>query len=431
MKLEVIFMKKLLLTFTLIILTVLCSCAPKSSLNQTDEIYNFETDVQHYYNPGHMRIPVTASEEGYYYVVTGGLVIYVDKETMQGTPLCNKANCLHKGKETCNGYLLDAENYDYFGNECFQRMIQYYEGHIYTVDSVENLEKESYDNILFRYNLDGTNRTKVTGALKEKHFLDWFIHRGYFYYASDKCLSRIPMNNPKGEEEVLYELESYNETSNNFRDLDAYGDYIYFNVTPYNKETDTVGSEDYRININTLEAKLLLFKGENIAISCFVNGKIIIGTNTKEDYTRDFYITDMNFENEKFLLNTRAGNSVLFDGKYIYVDNANRIWERDVKLNEPIGQEIQVYDFDANPIDTILLPCDTVVLSMGGQDENCFIFGEMDYSTYVKGRTIEEYDLYYLDKAQIGSLNGKYAKINKITKFGWKEYILPDYVVAG
>ena len=218
----------------LIILIMLTSCNNNSKTIQlANNTYNIETDTPYFYRSGSTIEPIAKTPDGYYYVGNNGIVIYIEKDSMKATPLCNKANCKHDNPHNCNAYLVDVVHQDYEPeNGTSSNLIQYYDNHIYTLDYSYNKDKNYDQPFLVRYNLDGTEYTKITNPLEiDGEIEDWLLHRGYFYFITNYSICRIALDNPKSKSEVIFESVKKIEMSNNISSVNMYGDYIYFDAT--------------------------------------------------------------------------------------------------------------------------------------------------------------------------------------------------------
>ena len=87
-------LKKILFILCMLVL-FLTACGSDQVAMESEE-FNLETDFQsEYYDWTTEPHPIVEVENGYYMLV-GYYLYYVDKETMEYTPLCNKPNCLHQ-----------------------------------------------------------------------------------------------------------------------------------------------------------------------------------------------------------------------------------------------------------------------------------------------------------------------------------------------
>ena len=224
-------MKQIAISLCMLIL-VLTACSSKETAEQTEE-RNPETDFQTEYcalvQNAH---PMVEVEDGYYMLV-GSFLYYVDKETMEYTPVCNKPNCLHQkemdsmkvGK--CNAFV---QNDTYI-------CLNYYKGYLYvaSIEVVWNDEHAEQKCVMNRIPLDGGER-KVVHQFENPVEMA-IVHRGYIYYSSAYAMIgsqaagvyRIPIEG--GEEETLYTSDSNKNQLTHLRVIEnelvftEYGEY--------------------------------------------------------------------------------------------------------------------------------------------------------------------------------------------------------------
>lgn len=214
--------------------TSFTSCNTDETQKTTNTSFNYETDMQYMYYAG-TYAPITKSDTGYYYVGGHDMVIYVDKESQKATPLCSKPNCLHTSDKDCDAYFFQLATTVDLSLGTYSVPIQYYKGNLYMV-TIEWTSDGIPNCYLIKTDKAGKNREKITNEL-DFATKNWMIHRGYFYYATDYAVKRIPLDKPKSEPEVILTIDkdkTYEGNYNAFSKLIAYGDYVYVDVT----ETD-------------------------------------------------------------------------------------------------------------------------------------------------------------------------------------------------
>ena len=181
--------------------------------------YNLETDFQSEYCDLTMDShPIVEVEDGYY-IIVGYYIYYVDKETMEYTPLCNKPNCLHQ-EETDQTKVMDC-NAMVRLNISLHTSLNYYNQHLY-IAAVELLIDENgmpeTKYVMDKISLDGGEREIVHEF--ENPVDTAIVHRGYIYYSSSFSqigsnektgVYRVPIEG--GEEELLYSAENDNQIS--------------------------------------------------------------------------------------------------------------------------------------------------------------------------------------------------------------------------
>jgi hypothetical protein len=305
----------------------------------------------------------------------------------------------------------------------YENAIQYYDGNLYAIDFEYNNDRECYEPFLVKYDLDGTKYTKVTNNLKGvSGLVDWFIHRGYFYYVTDHQICRISMDSPKSDSETVYELKSYLEETNNISELNAYGDYIYFTAnTDVDTETENYKIKRLSVNVNDLENKETTYENSNVRVKTFYNGKAVFMSSNST--STDYYLADLNMENPSLLTTQKLGYMLSSDGKYLYVDNGNKLLSSSSssKKDKYLGQTITVYDGNMNEVDSFVFPSKTVYHYLDGQDEDNFLVFMADDE--------DSYTLSYISKSKIGSFKGKSAELTELCKLNWAENTSDNYIV--
>lgn len=397
----------------LLILQIMCSCGNENVTTDSSNTYNFETDMQYYYRDFSSVLPTTVTPDGYYSVGFKGIVIYIDKKTMKGTPLCNKPNCKHDDPDTCNAYIVDYSNVGLsVGDSSTETIIQYYKGKLYVMGSEYDSTADKAEDVLLSYNLDGTGKTTVTSPIisEDRCRSNWFIHRDYLYYISYSGIYRVPMTSPKEKAEKIFEVSDYQEGMANISSCAAYGDYIYF---------ETYGQSDilqyFMIDTKTLETKELFINGKKARITGFLNGMAISYTMGNNEW--EFYTSDLSFKENKLLSVEEVSYLMQSDGKYIYGDN---IYLDDC-LNGKAEQEIKIFDLKMKEIDSFVFPSDVPYDCLYAQDESCFFVVLPDDN--------EDYYIYYIDKNKIGTWNGSKAELNKVVKLKWASANLSDDII--
>ena len=210
-------LKKILLILCMLVL-FLTACGSDQAEVESEE-FNLETDFQsEYYDWTTEPHPIVEVENGYYMLV-GYYLYYVDKETMEYTPLCNKPNCLHQ-EETDQMKVMDC-NAMVRLDRLICTNLNYYKLHLY-IAAIELLADENgmpeRKYVMDKLSLDGGEREVIHEF--ENPVDTAIVHRGYIYYSSDFSqigsnkktgVYRIPIEG--GEEELLYSAESNNQIS--------------------------------------------------------------------------------------------------------------------------------------------------------------------------------------------------------------------------
>ena len=254
----------------------LTACGSDEVAMESEE-FNLETDFQSEYCDLTLEAhPMVEVEDGYY-ILVGYYLYYVDKETMEYTPLCNKPNCLHQ-EESDQMKVMDC-NAMFYTSRMFYTSLNYYKQHLYTVaiemmTDENGLPEQKY--VMDKIPLDGGEREVVHKFEKPVEMA--IVHRGYIYYSSSFSqigsnektgVYRIPIEG--GKEELLYSAES---NKNQISHLRVIGTNL--NFTEYSDE-----SEDavYQYNLINGKMKKVLFGDEIDVLSANVaNGRIYYRT---------------------------------------------------------------------------------------------------------------------------------------------------------
>lgn len=162
------------------------------------EAYNPETDYGHLNEAGVWGSWLAEAPAGYYFI-RGYYLFYAEKETMEALPLCSRPDCRHEEEtddtkvHTCNAFLGPSGI----------PFVQYYEGALYAVEGVNATEKK-LEKSLVKLSLDGTVRQRL---LKVSDAEILAIHRGYLYLTKGSKVSRVPLEKPNQEPELLFQSE--------------------------------------------------------------------------------------------------------------------------------------------------------------------------------------------------------------------------------
>jgi hypothetical protein len=372
-------MKKVLALLISMVLFVLCisGCADNGTENKNLNLKNEYVEVQDnqymYFDNWH-GTPIQHSENGYYYM-KNKFLFFIDEESFETYPLCNKSDCLHDKetdetkKEDCNAFVNIYED---------QPKIQYYDGNIYTMFVDEN---DNYSLSLRKFDVKTQTKEDVF-KLDTKDVDDWIIHRGYMYYI-DSVLTNIDENGNEttDNDTALYRVDLLSnnhkaEKISNFDELgvslqqasnmQAYGNYIYYDTQTVKRGTDILDADNdtfddkrycYDIENNKNFCITDNLKGDDPYYCGFYNDKIIYISGKFRVFTCDLdgkNTTTLFKYDKKFY-----GYNIFTDGKYIYfvnystgADNYTVFDENGKQLNEvkmPFAVD-PIVPFDSNYI---------------------------------------------------------------------------------
>lgn len=396
-------MKKVISLFLICCMLVLLLSGCNNSTGKSNSDYDFLTDMQYgYCYMSNGRMNCTESEKGYYYLGDHNILLFVDKQSMEGTPLCNKVNCLHNDPDECEAYG--------YG------ITQYNNGYLYTMISEYDNEKMTDIQYIMRVSEDGTVKEKITNGFDE-YTLDWFIHRGYIYYVTHTGLYKLSISTPKGDKELLINFSEYGYKQVDIDKFLAYNNYVYVSVSALaENETDKFFTNTYAYNTDSNASVELDYENEMQSIATFVDGKMITykAVSDGEKYNTVYYISDLNGDNQEKYLEYPAGFYVYSDGKYIYVDDGAYQEFSNKSLEGDFTQTIKVYDLKMKELDSFVLPFDTWI-DLCAQSTDHFL---------IRGITGEENEqLYCIEKSGISNYNGASAIKTHICDLNWKKPI--------
>lgn len=398
----------LLLTVVLIFsVFAIAGCTDNTNSNSSEGIFNFNTDMQYYYNNiSNAKLACTESDKGYYYRGDHGIVLFIDKKSMEGIPLCNKTNCMHNDPDVCDAYGYGS--------------IQYNDGYLYTDISEYNSEKMSDVSYILRVSEDGTEKEKITDGFSET-LLEWFIHRGYVYCLTNTGLYRLPLLSPKSEPKVIISFKELGSENVNIDKFTAYENYVYVSVSALPEEES---SEDnnfthmFAYDIESEKYSEIDFNGATPNIATFIDGKMITYEAVKNDddsYNTIYYISDLNGDNREEFAEYPSGNYLYSDGKYVYVDNGAYLTfseKTEESTKNIFGQTIMVYDLKMNEVGSFILPFNEWIDMFAQGTEHFLISAVAEDGNY---------ELYYLDKNEIPQYKGAVADKKDICPLNWKK----------
>lgn len=213
---------------------------------------------------------IAESEDGYYvWGMSESLwgdnqIFFLDKETDQFVPLCNKPDCTHDSEE-CNSYYTGM-GFAEEGKDGFDaHYLQYYEGNLYAV----GCDVDGYFS-LYRIAADGSGTWELSTKLYRTDFIAGegsymsptvLIYQGYVYYTDSEQtyqkLSRKALGGEK-EEIVFSGTEEDGLTAETYRFKECDG-ALYFQVYCYTEddETKSVKNGLYRCTGNDVACELV------------------------------------------------------------------------------------------------------------------------------------------------------------------------------
>lgn len=409
-------------------LTILTSCSKEKKVESSDS-YVFGQDYQYmFYNFDTYNFDLIEGEWGYY-LVHSNFIYIIDKQTMKMAPLCNKPNCLHD-KETDSNKLLQCNAYLNPGDTFITFQLQYYNGSIYYLNTIMNVENSTMHYELYKLSADGSTRDKVL-TLTNVKIGAWSIHRGVFYYSTEEfdkksdCIDtsdqtliskvatyEIELGRAQEDETLIYRTDRKVEgMAQPF--LIAYGNHLYIQdfgndltkVDAFNSggsETTPLYWRIIQYNIKAKETTEISISEDSIVDDiCLFKDKLIYDSwyyMQPDNYNGSYFISDLEGKSASRLpINTRSLESFYSDGQYLYLDNFRLADTTNEELCTDKEQKIIVYDKEYKEVDSFVFPVESIARVIPGDDTYMFYIVNNEHSL----------QLYSIKKAQFGSLKGQ------------------------
>lgn len=368
----------------------------KFKLVTEDQSYNSKTDT----NTSSARYAV-ANMGDIVYIGMQEYLGYIDKKTGNVSLVCSKPDCEHN-TTACNAVFFPSLT-----------GLQYYNGELYTVNA------EQY--CLVKLSTDGTEREKVLELLPDKEglgsmYIEWFIHRGYIYYAyrllggsdedtyylnNSNCLYRKALDG-KSEAECIMALpvKSYLENLKWY----GIGSYIYI-VTPDNIED---GGRLYRYNTESRQLEWFKDFGSNISGVAMRDKYIYFIQNNENNDILVMYVYDYETKEKRELFEINSKSSrMYYDNDYIYLlygtgelgGSYLGIWNWDGKHLADMVQEMKETDTGVE-----------LLLFSEADDDNIYLYASIianNKEDNLFGNNSSEYRIVkYIEKEDV--LDGEY-----------------------
>lgn len=369
-----------------------------------------------------MSMGCCQTEAGYYLLSNTFKIHYIDRESMEATPLCFDPDCSHPDNDNCQAYFLD------------NTYLQVYKGKLYADRRETKLEDRFETKVcLYEMELDGSSRRKVmdlydsrdNGTYGDSFHTEWRIVGDKLYvmgdyqtgtissYAYMDCYSGEGWKNRERIMEwehiedrvvnshgmVLYYdasdkslyctrtdwKDGYNEETGGY-DLD--GD-IYMEVENLQEKTSKKILED----LNKISPNWLSMAGCRNQIFGFADGSI-------------YYYNKNTGKSEKLVqMEEKLRYSTFWaDRNYLYVNNSPALeWEKEEGgINPEEGAILQIYNIQGELVDTMKMPIKEGCIPLDGEDKQFYLMG---YGNN---------EVYYMDKTKIGTGELEMIKIEGI-----------------
>ncbi|MBQ7965062.1 MAG: hypothetical protein IJ331_03155 [Ruminococcus sp.] len=408
----------ILLCCMLVPLLSACDDSVGDSTVNRNSAYNFKTDYQYYYH-GLLSggLPIAKSETGYYFFLPTRFLYYIDKESLETTPLCNKVNCLHNDRDECdaffNTFLVPSDIGGSFN-------IQYYDDSLYMLLRDEDEYGQFVGASFYKVSLDGVTREKL---IEFDHGLSaWLVHRGYFYYTVEKysdeietmnvydsfSIKRVPLDDLGAEPTEVFNSKEYSENTDNCDRLIAYGDYIYTAVDPvpqeiFEKFNETgkwyMSTDDiklFSINVTDLSVNQLTNPDGEVNPPEFYNGKLLYSLRNSDDNSKlRYYTSELDGSNPVFIKEMELRDQLFCNEDQLYLENSLKNMVDEVSDDY---DEIKILDSGLNVTSTFKIPHAFSII-LRPQDADYFIMFQSIGNS--------DMEVHCIDKSKLDKMNGE------------------------
>lgn len=423
----------LVLTFA-ITATSFCACSSETAV-KGDTNTNMP-DFQYMFKLLGSETPVQKTDNGYYTMLSN-MMLYVDGKTLDATPLCSKADCLHTTDfSDCNAkienfYMGTADNFQICGNNIYVMCddTQFSDG----------TESSSITTSLYQISLDGNTRNKVF-TVNNSFIVDWFVLNGYLYYqAQTENQEEVSDTNVYVSGNFYKAKLNSNDTPtvlfNYEKSADAYGckgsmvnvydKYMYITEAGYSSEKaykKVLNGEDidekdevsYLLCINLEDGSQTIIDKNHSSITTIVSfdgildGKLLYSVTSPEN-SEDIFISDLNGNNPSKLKTLDSDSYRIFcDEKYIYLDDGCLTDVENGKEN----RSYTVLDKTGKQLSQVYLPQELI----NEHSAEFYPTGFDEKYMWLKGQEDSNMALYCIDKSQMLN-NGKKLEYKLVYKY--------------
>ena len=349
--------KRILLTvliFLLLLNITACNTEKAEKVNNKSlTSYEFECNngVSAYYSSGETGMCILLNY----------FLYYVDYNTMEKTPLCNKPDCLHDKKDTwdyinCNAYFGGAStNFAYIGDMVYIVCSEVGESISGTVSGTEST-------VLYEVPIDGSNRKELL-KLDDVCHIDSLIHKGYVYLLTNKYdaskghesdnitmvgeneICRMPLSNLNYDKREII-LDGEEAKFSSYARFLAYKDYFIFNF--FRMDGDTKLSKTTIIDLNDFSVSAIEYnEAEKVLWPIIFYEDVFLFAyygynNDLEEKERGQHYT-YNFKTKKveksFYFYVKDSQETDLDAEYIYVATYDK-----VTTQHKVGTEDSILD---------------------------------------------------------------------------------------
>ena len=314
----------LVLCMAIGLIPALSACSP-SQYDSLPDSYNAKTDYPYMFPAMDTEKAITPGEDGYYFRL-GDFLFYMDAESKEVVPFCNRPDCEHTKLETIS----EAQQCSAFIGDCGFSQIQFYNDQLYCATNFSKDEvKSGLMNSCFFTEIseDSTYRETLAEIKSGTGASAFYIHRDYLYTAlssteADGKTPRFELNRVslekvgKGEPEVLFE----GAFSGPYTVL--YGNHFYVGAYVEDEESNNVYTFcTYDYNISTKKVTLISKGKYPIGM---IDGKLLLRKPIYDEKPTEvqtyFYDSDTEQEADYLTIPKTEGmaSSLDTDGTYLY-----------------------------------------------------------------------------------------------------------------
>ena len=377
--------KVCMLCLAIVLLCSIFGCTKEQNVSEENE-YNINAWERGVSN-------ICRSEQGYYAISADFL--YVIDENKNATPLCNKADCDHMNVD-CNAYVKNA----------LTQTVWYDGNNIYVV---AGMKAGKY--ALYKMNADGSGNEKICDLFQSIGArgisVITYFYKNYMYYtaalqtAEEALTGRM---NPKlyrvelrqgAESELIYEFEEGSNASIGrciFNEDSEYidEDNMYIVLIKYTDTGEDNSSALYRYSLTENKLEIVI---DHFVSNYFMKDDMIYYTST--DGIHKYDIKEKT--DEIFYEDPRFCSTMIFDGKYIYLDDS---WYQSYIADSEVENDtIFALDLSGNVVQEISVPEHGMELYWDGSE---IIERELKLVNE-ENRSYNTEVFHFFDKSQIGN----------------------------
>ena len=265
---------------------------------------------------------------------------YVDYNTMEKTPICNKPDCLHDKEElgdhrNCNAYFgVASKNFAYIEDKVYIVCEE-------TSGSISGTVSGTESTVLYEVPIDGSNRKELL-KLDDVCHIDSLIHKGYVYLLTNKYdaskghesdnitmvgeneICRMPLSNLNYDKREII-LDGEEAKFETYSRILAYKDYFIFNL--FIMDGDTELNKTTIIDLNDFSVSAIEYdEAERILLPCLFYEDVLLfayfcyDEDLDEKENGNYYT--YNFKTKKveksFYFNEEGSRGINYDNDYVY-----------------------------------------------------------------------------------------------------------------